>query len=89
MEGQWLAHVGKWSLLAGFREDFARAQERLEFLKDPVIPWGVCLLSLFWFVYLRWRHMKRLYDLAGALGKRKSDHDLPLVADTAVDASTS
>jgi hypothetical protein len=64
MEGQWLTHVGEWSLLAGFREDFARAQERLEFLRDPIIPWGVCLLSLFWFVYLRWLHMKRLYDLA-------------------------
>jgi hypothetical protein len=88
MDGQWLARVGKWSLLAGFREDFARAQERLEFLKDPVIPWGVCLFSVFWFVYLRWRHMKSLYDLAGALGKRETDHDLHLITGTAADAPT-
>ncbi len=67
-------------LFAGFREDFTRAQERLEFLSDPSIPLGICLVSLILYVYLRVRHMSELYDLAATMPRNESAaervHDL-------------
>jgi hypothetical protein len=60
-----IAAVAQLRLLAGFREDFARAGERLEFLREPLIPFGVCLITLILFACLRWKHMNELYALVG------------------------
>lgn len=71
-DGQWLiprwfmafiASIGKLPLLAGFRGDFARAGEKLEFLKYPAIPAVACLISLGLYLSLRLLHMNRMYDL--------------------------
>ena len=58
-----IAYLGNLPLLAGFETDFARAQEKLDFLRHPAIPALGCLISIGLYLSRRLRHLKRLYDL--------------------------
>jgi hypothetical protein len=61
---RFLLDLGDLNVFRGFREDFHRAAQRLDFLSDPMTPAVLCLLCVLGYVWLRLRHMNKLYDLA-------------------------
>jgi hypothetical protein len=47
----------------GFRADFTRASERLDFFTDAWVPAALCAVCAVMYVWLRIRHMNKLYTL--------------------------
>jgi len=57
------SRFGNLPLVAAFRADFMRAQEKLEFFRYPAVPAVVLLGTVFLYIALRLRSMKNLYAL--------------------------
>jgi len=57
-----VTRLANWHVFDAFREDFHRANERLDFLTGPIVPAVMSLLCLLGYFWLRLRHMNKLYE---------------------------
>jgi len=65
---QWLwIHLGNGPLIEAFRDDLGRANSNLQIFTEPAIPVVLCVVCFVAYIYLRIKHMLKLYELAASL----------------------